>query len=70
MNKKNIGIGFNKYPNGYIPKITYWANELTNELVDVVSDTKVTDMGRVVKIQAKLDYFIKKEWDRTLEKRF
>ena len=59
-----------KYPNGYIPKITYWANELTNELVDVVSDAKVTDMGRVVKIQAKLDYFIKKEWDRTLDKRF
>ena len=66
MNKKNIGIGFNKYPNGFIPKIAYW----TSELKDEVSNTKAPDIGRIVKIQSKLDYFIQREWDRTIEERF
>lgn len=66
MNKKNIGIGFNKYPNGFIPKIAYW----TSELKDEVSNTKAPDIGRIVKIQSKLDYFIQREWDRTFEERF
>ena len=66
MNKKNIGIGFNKYPNGFMPKIAYW----TSELKDEVSNTKVPDIGRIVKIQSKLDYFIRREWCRTLEERF
>ena len=66
MNKKNIGIGFNKYPNGFMPKIAYW----TSELKDEVSNTKSPDIGRIVKIQSKLDYFIQREYDRTLEERF
>jgi hypothetical protein len=66
MNKKNIGIGFKKYPNGFMPKIAYW----TSELKDEVSNTKAPDIGRIVKIQSKLDYFIQREYDRTLEKRF
>ena len=49
-----------------MPKIAYW----TSELKDEVSNTKVPDMSRIVKIQSKLDYFIQREYDRTLEKRF
>jgi hypothetical protein len=66
MNKKNVGEGFNKYPNGFMPKIAYW----TSELKDEVSNTKAPDIGRIVKIQSKLDYFIQREWDRTLEVKF
>ena len=66
MNKKNIGIGFNKYPNGFMPKIAYW----TSELKDEVSNTKAPDLSRIDSIHRKLDYFIQREWDRTLEVKF
>jgi hypothetical protein len=49
-----------------MPKIAYW----TSELKDEVSNTKAPDIGRIVKIQSKLDYFIQREYDRTLEERF
>jgi len=29
MKKKNMGAKFNKYPNGYLPKIQYWTEQLT-----------------------------------------
>ena len=55
-----------KYPNGYLPKIAYWASELNAE----VANTKKPDLSRIDSIHRKLDYFIQREWDRTLEKRF
>jgi hypothetical protein len=55
-----------KYPNGFMPKIAYWTSELQAE----VANTKVPDLKRIDSIHRKLDYFIQREWDRTLEKKF
>jgi hypothetical protein len=66
MKKKNVGEGFNKYPNGFMPKIAYWTSELMAE----VANTKKPDLSRIDSIHRKLDYFIQREWDRTLEVKF
>ena len=55
-----------KYQNGYLPKIQYWTSELMAE----VANTKKPDLKRIDSIHRKLDYFIQREWDRTLEERF
>jgi len=51
-----------KYPEGYIPKIQYWTSKLNDEL----SNTKVPSIRIIDSIHRKLDFFIQKEWDRTL----
>ena len=55
-----------KYQNVYLPKIQYWTSELMAE----VANTKKPDLSRIDTIHRKLDYFIQREWDRTLEERF
>jgi len=55
-----------KYPNGYWPKIEYW----TSKLKDEVSNTKVPDLTMIDKIHQKLDFFIQKQWDLTIDVKF
>ena len=51
-----------KYTEGYIPKIQYWTSKLNDEL----SNTKVPSIRIIDSIHRKLDFFIQKEWDRTV----
>ena len=53
-----------KYPNGFMPKIELW----TSKLMDEVSNTKKPDLRMIESIHRKLDYFIGREWDRTITK--
>ena len=55
-----------KYPNGYWPKIEYW----TSKLKDEVSNTKVPDLEMIDRIHRKLDFFIQKQWDLTIDVKF
>ena len=55
-----------KYPNGYWPKIEYW----TGKLKDEVSNTKVPDLEMIDRIHMKLDFFIQKQWDLTIDVKF
>jgi len=54
-----------EYSNGYWNKITYW----TNELKDEVSNTKVPDLSRIDSIHRKLDYFIQRQFDTNISER-
>jgi len=51
-----------RYPNGYMGKIEYWTSKLNAE----VMNTKVPNLEEIDRIHRKLDYFIQKEWDRTV----
>jgi hypothetical protein len=51
----------NKYPNGYIPKLQYWTTKLTEEL-----NKENPNLTEIDRIHGKLDWFIQKEWDRTI----
>ena len=51
----------NKYPNGYIPKLQYRTNKLTEEL-----NKETPNLYEIEHIHCELDWFIQKEWDRTL----
>jgi hypothetical protein len=59
------GQNDNRYPNGYLPKIQFWANRL-NE----VMNTETPDLAQIDHIHRKLDFFIQKEWDRTMSARY
>ena len=49
----------NKYPNGYLPKIQYWTDQLQAEL----NRGAFADREELVAIMNKLNYFIAKEYN-------
>ena len=51
-----------KYENGYMGKIQYWTSKLNAE----VMNTKVPNLEEIDRIHRKLDYFIQRQWDKTL----
>ena len=59
MKKKDLGIGFEKYKNGYWPKIEYW----TTQIRDEVFNTKKPELDEVMYFHEKLRYFLNKQWD-------
>ena len=54
MKKKNLGEGFEKYPDGYWPKIEYWTGLLMQAI-------KEGDAERAVLCSSKLEYFTRKQ---------
>lgn len=54
MKKKNLGDGFNKYQNGYWPKIEYWTGLLKQAV-------KEFDTEGAILCSTKLEYFIGKQ---------
>jgi|TARA_R110000851_G_scaffold262310_1_gene414837 hypothetical protein len=54
MKKKNLGEGFEKYPDGYWPKIEYWTGLLMQAI-------KEGDAERAVLCSSKLEYFTGKQ---------
>ena len=57
MKKKDLGIGFEKYKNGYWPKIEYW----TTQIRDEVFNTKKPELEEVMYFHKKLQYFLGKQ---------
>ena len=54
MKKKNLGEGFEKYPDGYWPKIEYWTGLLNSAL-------EQKDAQGAVLCSSKLEYFTRKQ---------
>ena len=52
----------NRYPQGYLPKIMYWAEQLYNACE--YNDGRDTD--RIEKAKAKLDYFYARQQQATI----
>lgn len=53
-----------KYPDGYLPKIQYWNNELQKEL----NRGGFADRDRMVEIANKLSYFTQREFNQFYNK--
>ena len=62
LQKKLVQAREQRYPNGYMGKIQYW----TGKLKDEVMNTKVPSLEHIDRIHRKLDYFIQKEFNRTI----
>ena len=55
-----------KYENGYMGKIQYWTGKLNDE----VMNTKEPSLEMIDSIHRKLDFFIQKQWDLTINVKF